>query len=70
MSLIGAFEQLTTTETLNLYLLSLSLSSLLSVRATYREMRVSIIDMVLATDMSQHFEHLTKFHALMVSHLT
>ena len=70
MSLIGAFEQLTTTETLNLYLLSLSLSSLLSVRATYREMRVSIIDMVLATDMSQHFEHLTKFNALMVSHLT
>jgi high affinity cAMP-specific and IBMX-insensitive 3',5'-cyclic phosphodiesterase 8 len=33
--------------------------------ATYREMRVSIIDMVLATDMSQHFEHLTKFNALM-----
>ena len=30
-------------------------------------MRVSIIDMVLATDMSQHFEHLTKFNALIVS---
>lgn len=34
---------------------------------TYREMRSSIIDMVLATDMSQHFEHLTKFSALVTS---
>ena len=38
-------------------------------RATYREMRTSIIDMVLATDMSQHFEHLTKFNTLLVSHM-
>lgn len=35
--------------------------------ATYREMRTSIIDMVLATDMSQHFEHLTKFNTLLNS---
>ena len=38
-----------------------SLSSLIPSRPTYRAMRTSIIDMVLATDMSQHFEHLTKF---------
>lgn len=32
-------------------------------RAQYRTMRASIIDMVLATDMSKHFEHLQKFKA-------
>ncbi|XP_046912992.2 high affinity cAMP-specific and IBMX-insensitive 3',5'-cyclic phosphodiesterase 8A-like isoform X2 [Dermatophagoides farinae] len=30
-------------------------------RETYRECRQSIIDMVLATEMTKHFEHLTKF---------
>jgi high affinity cAMP-specific and IBMX-insensitive 3',5'-cyclic phosphodiesterase 8 len=35
--------------------------------STYRELRTSIIDMVLATDMAQHFEHLTKFNAIMDS---
>lgn len=30
-------------------------------RDTYREVRQSIIDMVLATEMTKHFEHLSKF---------
>lgn len=30
-------------------------------REIYREVRRSIIDMVLATDMTKHFEHLAKF---------
>jgi high affinity cAMP-specific and IBMX-insensitive 3',5'-cyclic phosphodiesterase 8 len=30
-------------------------------RATYKELRKSIIDMVLATEMSKHFEHVSKF---------
>ena len=31
------------------------------VRETYRELRQQIIDMVLATEMTKHFEHLSKF---------
>lgn len=31
------------------------------------EMRRAIIDMILATDMSKHFEHLTKFQQLVVT---
>ena len=30
-------------------------------RETYREVRQSVIDMVLATEMTKHFEHLSKF---------
>lgn len=30
-------------------------------RETYRDVRQSIIDMVLATDMTKHFEHIAKF---------
>ena len=54
---------------LSLSFTSFLLPSLLSFspcpsRPTYRAMRTSIIDMVLATDMSRHFEHLTKFKAV------
>ncbi len=36
-------------------------------RATFRSLRTSIIDLVLATDMAKHFEHLTKFNVTAVS---
>ena len=36
-------------------------------RSAYRTLRSSIIDLVLATDMSKHFEHLTKFNVSSVS---
>lgn len=38
-------------------------------RDTYREVRQSIIDMVLATEMTKHFEHLTKFISVFISPL-
>ena len=34
-------------------------------REEFTQMRQAIIDMVLATDMSRHFEHLAKFQQLM-----
>lgn len=34
---------------------------------TYRNLRSSIIDLVLATDMAKHFEHLAKFNMYSVS---
>ena len=34
---------------------------LLCCSAMYRSLRSSIIDLVLATDMAKHFEHLSKF---------
>lgn len=30
-------------------------------RDTYKEVRKSVLDMVLATDMTKHFEHVSKF---------
>ena len=41
----------------------LPLPSCLPHRVQYRTMRSSIIDMVMSTDMSKHFEHLQKFKA-------
>lgn len=35
-------------------------------RAAFRGLRTSIIDLVLATDMAKHFEHLTKFNMNLV----
>lgn len=35
----------------------------------YKVMRQSIIDQVLATDMKQHFEHLSKFTTSITKHL-
>lgn len=33
-------------------------------RAAFRSLRTYIIELVLATDMAKHFEHLTKFNVL------
>lgn len=35
-------------------------------RDTYKEVRQSIIDMVLATEMTKHFEHLSKFISVLI----
>lgn len=35
----------------------------------YRAVRQSIIDQVLATDMKQHFEHLSKFTTSVTKHM-
>ncbi len=37
---------------------------------TYRNLRSSIIDLVMATDMAKHFEHLAKFNMYTVSAIT
>ena len=34
---------------------------IISSRSTFRSLRGAIIDLVLATDMAKHFEHLAKF---------
>lgn len=42
-------------------------STLIFFRTTYESLRSAIIDLVLATDMSKHFEHLAKFEGAMSS---